>query len=729
MKKSDIFSRDILIADDNPGNLKILSVLLNRQGCRVRVALNGESALKSARKYPPNLIMLDIMMPEMNGFEVCKALKSDEKTRDIPVIFISSLDNVADKIRCFELGGVDYITKPFQPQEVSARVKTHLILRTMQMRLEEKNARLREKIIEKKETAKKLRISEQKYRELVENANSIIMRADPDWNIIYINDFAQKFFGYTEKELLYKNVVGTIVPMTETTGRDLAALINNIASHPETFRYNENENICKNRERVWIAWTNKVITDEKGNVAEILCIGNDITEKKRAEKLLNTRLRYEEGLAACSHDLLADIPDALTKAIHHLLRASDASRVYIFENFEDSDDGLCMRQTHEVYAYGIQPEIDNPILQHIPYKDGFERWRDRLSIDKPISGAVASFPVKEKEILEPQGILSILVLPVKVNGNWYGFIGFDDTVNIHDWKYEDIKLLVTASEMIGSYIEREKGREALKELEHIVNQSSVTVFLWRAAEHLPVEFVSDNIRQFGYSPEDFYIRSGLFSNITYSEDSQRVAEEIIRYIRSGHTKFNQEYRIITACGKTRWIERQIWVRSDADGVITHYQGIVTDITDRKMAEDALRESEERFRAIFRNAGIGIALADMTKRFIQVNPAFQKMLKYSGQELLKKTFADITHPDDLEENIKSYSELIEGKREYYQIEKRYIRKDSELIWFNLIVSLIKDASGKPLFTLGLAEDITSRKQMQKELEDARRKSRVRKPCKE
>jgi len=441
-----------------------------------------------------------------------------------------------------------------------------------------------------------LRISEQKYRELVENANSIILRVDPDWNITFINNFARNFFGYTQEELLGKNVVGTIVPWAESTGRDLADMINKIARNPENFRYNENENMCKNRDRVWIAWTNRVITDRKGDVTEILCIGNDITEKKKAEKLLNTRLKYEEGLAACSHDLLADIPDALTKAINHLLRASDTSRVYIFENFEDINDGLCVRQTHEASASGVSPEKDNPILQHISYKDGFERWQKILSAGEPISGEVASFPADEKEILESQGILSILLLPIKVNGIWYGFIGFDDTIRLRNWRTEDIQLLVTASEMIGSYIEREKARTALKELEHIINQSSVTVFLWGAETHLPVEFVSDNIRQFGYSPEDFYIRSGLFSNIIHSEDSKRVSEEVSRYIAGGHTKFSQEYRILNAQGETRWIERQMWIRRNERGVITHYQGIVTDITSRKQMQKDLEEAREKAEA-------------------------------------------------------------------------------------------------------------------------------------
>ena len=121
---------------------------------------------------------------------------------------------------------------------------------------------------------------------------------------------------------------------------------------------------------------------------------------------MTTRLKYEKGLAACSQALLTDTgtKDALTTALHYLLNASSTSRVYIFENFEDEKDGLCMRQTHEVWAQGVKPEIDNPILQHVPYKSGFERWKNALCNGKLIAGLIDSFPPSEREILEAQDI-------------------------------------------------------------------------------------------------------------------------------------------------------------------------------------------------------------------------------------------------------------------------------------------------------------------------------------
>jgi len=133
------YKADLLVVDDVPLNLHLLVHVLTKQGYKVRPASSGPAALAAAQANPPDMILLDIMMPEMDGYEVCRRLKGDERTRDIPVIFISAVDQAADKIKAFEVGGVDYVTKPIQPGEVVARIETHLKLRELRRNLEEKN--------------------------------------------------------------------------------------------------------------------------------------------------------------------------------------------------------------------------------------------------------------------------------------------------------------------------------------------------------------------------------------------------------------------------------------------------------------------------------------------------------------------------------------------------------------------------------------------------------------
>ena len=134
----------ILVVEDAPVNQRILRGLLEREGYRVLVAGNGRMALDLVQGDIPDLVLLDILMPEVDGLETCRLLKEMEPTRDIPVIFISSLDETADKLKGFEAGGVDYITKPFHPAEVLARVATHLNIRCLQFQLKEKNRLLEE---------------------------------------------------------------------------------------------------------------------------------------------------------------------------------------------------------------------------------------------------------------------------------------------------------------------------------------------------------------------------------------------------------------------------------------------------------------------------------------------------------------------------------------------------------------------------------------------------------
>jgi signal transduction histidine kinase len=131
------YAASILVVDDTLPNLELLSSMLKAHGYRVRPVPSGELALQAAQSSPPDLILLDIHMPEMNGYEVCERLKADEKLQDIPVLFISGLSETTDKVEAFRVGGADYITKPFQFEEVEARVATHLELRRQRWQLRE----------------------------------------------------------------------------------------------------------------------------------------------------------------------------------------------------------------------------------------------------------------------------------------------------------------------------------------------------------------------------------------------------------------------------------------------------------------------------------------------------------------------------------------------------------------------------------------------------------------
>ena len=154
MNSESNYSGKILIVDDNPSNLKVLYTYLIDAGFEVLVAEDGETGIEVVSHSQPELILLDVMMPDLDGFEVCRRLKANPQTKDIPVIFLTALSETINKLKGFEVGGVDYITQPIENQEVVARVRTHLILTRLQNRLQKQNESLQQEIKRRKKSSK-----------------------------------------------------------------------------------------------------------------------------------------------------------------------------------------------------------------------------------------------------------------------------------------------------------------------------------------------------------------------------------------------------------------------------------------------------------------------------------------------------------------------------------------------------------------------------------------------
>lgn len=194
--------------------------------------------------------------------------------------------------------------------------------------LSEKIARLEAQAARDRAAMEKLRASEAKYREMVEEACSIVLRMDIQGNITFANRHALEFFGFDENQLMGKNVVGTIVPAVERSGRDMAELIRDICERPESHQNNENENVQQDGVSRWIAWTNKAIRDAEGRPVELLCIGNDITARKLAEERLEHEQRtLRHMLEAQQHDhqLIAyEIHDGLAQMLTGAVMQLDA---------------------------------------------------------------------------------------------------------------------------------------------------------------------------------------------------------------------------------------------------------------------------------------------------------------------------------------------------------------------------------------------------------------------
>lgn len=249
-----------------------------------------------------------------------KRWTSEEVRFKLP-LWLQILGLVAGIILLMSLGGSFILKRQVNArtrelQRINQEMEQRIIDRTE--KLEQANQKLLSEIEERARTAKALFISETLYRDLVESANSAILRWTSTGEITFINKFAQQFFGFTLEEITGQNIIGTIVPEVETSGRDLTSLVRNVAQNPKAFEGHVNENIKKNGERVWVAWTNKPLWDESGQLVEILSIGTDITKLVEAERELRetmaeldrAKLRAESAdrlksafLATMSHEL------------------------------------------------------------------------------------------------------------------------------------------------------------------------------------------------------------------------------------------------------------------------------------------------------------------------------------------------------------------------------------------------------------------------------------------
>ncbi|MEW6377711.1 MAG: PAS domain S-box protein [Thermodesulfobacteriota bacterium] len=214
----------------------------------------------------------------------------------------------------------------------------------------------------------------------------------------------------------------------------------------------------------------------------------------------------------------------------------------------------------------------------------------------------------------------------------------------------------------------------------------------------------------GFTSAEWLADPQLWFKRVHSGDRKRVLAEIQSCYTHGRP-FRSEYRLISRDGRVIWVRDEALVVRDESGQPSFIQGVMLDISKLLRTEEAKQRSEAKFRAIFEGTAIGIALIDMEGQLMESNPALQKMLGFSGEDLRHRIFKEFTHPDDKTADVDLYRELMEGKRNHYQIEMRYIRKDGGWVWSRLNVSLVRSAGGEPQYTIHMVEDITEHKRLE------------------
>jgi formate hydrogenlyase transcriptional activator len=271
--------------------------------------------------------------------------------------------------------------------------------------------------------------------------------------------------------------------------------------------------------------------------------------------------------------------------------------------------------------------------------------------------------------------------------------------------------------------ERKQAEAALRKSERELRTTIETIpaFVVSALPDGSVDFLSQSLLDYTGLSREQWLGWG-WKDIAHPEDADR-AVNTWRAALAGGEPLEVEVRYRRADGKYRWyLGRQVPLRDDKGNIVKWY-GTLHDIEDRKQAEAALQKSEERWRSVYENSAIGVALTDLNGRFLAVNRAYEKILGYTEEEVCKLTFLEITEEHYRNANRELVSELLEGKRQQFQIEKQYLRKDGTLRWVSNNVSLVPGTESTPRFIMALSEDITQRKQAEAALRKSEEKNRI------
>lgn len=436
--------------------------------------------------------------------------------------------------------------------------------------------------------------------DLIEQANSIILLMDPGGVIFFVNDYAERFFGYEHGALIGKNIVGSIVPAHESTGRDLGMLIRDIALHPDQYVNNVNENMRCSGERVWVSWTNRAITDEHGAVTEIICVGNDITARKLMEDALRkSEQRYhclfESSLdpivLLCRDGRVRDVNPAALGMFGYT--RGEAAGMFIGEIFVSADEYRDIRDQLRTYAVAHDYEI------HLRKRDGTE-------LTCLVSVTVRHHCSDEDRCFQ---------------------------VFIHD---------ITIQRQMESAI-----RESERKLSIVIN--SISDIVYRLDPDGIISFISPSIRTYGYEPDELIGKSIL--ELVHADDHARIKHRL-QERRTGERRTRAlEIRLVTKSRKSlpfeissKSVELAPVFLVEAAGLYRdgqvhsdNYmgtQGVARDITERKRAERALQESETRFRTLFESESHAVLLIDRERNLIvDVNTAGTAMYGYSREEFL------------------------------------------------------------------------------------------------
>jgi diguanylate cyclase (GGDEF)-like protein/PAS domain S-box-containing protein len=437
-------------------------------------------------------------------------------------------------------------------------------------------------------------------------------------------------------------------------------------------------------------------------------------------EMLGRLARREAMLRACSYAAAQFLGhnwnECITRVLESIGRASDVSRMYVFSSYQ-RDEKWYMSQCYEWSAEGVELRVETK-----DYKDvdlvavGLRRWAEILSQGGVICSPVSELPEPERSIIEKQEIASVAVVPIQVDGQWWGMLGFDDCREGRIWDKAEIEVLHLVGDMIGAAIKRGQADTALREsegeLRALLNSMHDAIFV---LDHNGIyQKVVSSEPSLLYQPAEEL--RGASIETTIGGDLGREFMGIIRDVLGTRSLRKFEYKLHFS-GRDTWFSASV-TPLGRDTVLW----VARDITEAQRARDALGESEARFRLLAENSTDKIARISMEGKFLYTSPSVEPLLGYDPEELVGTQAFDMVHPEDQHLLVASYNRLVAAPTAGQLVTYRMRRKDGRYIWFETTSRIVAGSSFETSEIHSVSRDISARVEAQEALRFAEAKYR-------
>lgn len=587
-----------------------------------------------------DLILLNLSLPDSQGLETIVKLRRASSLT--PIVIVTGLNDEELAVQAIRQGAQDYLIK--------GQVDSPVLINAL------RNA------IERNQMSHKLWESEERYALAISGGQVGVWQVNFLTREVYVSPSMKKLLGYGEAEsgIAPEDWLNVVHPDDQQSVLKTAlAHLEGLTSHLEI----EHRVVHKDDSILWLLSRGTAYRNDRGKPYRIAGSSTDITGRKQAESRISTRENYLAAIVEVQQQLLAseDKTSSYELILEILGKTTGASRVYIFENHRNAAGHLLTSQRAEWCKQDILPQSNNANMQNLAYQDWSPRWADVLRRGDFITGIVADFPESERRILEPQGVLSILVLPLHFKGQFKGFIGFDNCVSACTWEASEVALLQAAASAISLWQERASAEEILisseKRYRTLVENIPGAVYRCYYDSHWTMAFISEAIAEIsGYPAADFInnqVRS--FSSILHPDD-RILAEQVVQDAMINRKPFCREYRIIHADGNIRWLYEQGQIVYREDGIISWLDGVILDISNvydqqnlRKLAEAALHQSEERMSALLNAIPDTMYRHRVDGTYLDIKAGDGDLL-IPARKMLGKKLGDIPIPQDLQQRL-------------------------------------------------------------------------------